>query len=855
MAVVNFSVILFVCSCLLYSNTLWGSYVWDDRAAIIGNQDVTQENPLIDLFLHDFWGQDIRHNWSHKSYRPITTLSFRANHAMHGMNAAGYHLVNVLIYASGVVLMYIFCKQWTTSKASAKVAGVLYCFHPVHVEAVASLVGRADALCGLFFMATLIVYGKSMRNWTETAKSENRKVGMVQYAFALGLAVAASLSKEIGVTIFGVVVIMEVASSIKERKRIKCAEMHNVKAIQSECIAVAGNDKDRWNMHTFGGSFTGGFYLCFAGLREALLEPFRISQIRSVIVVCTLAALSVLRVYINGPQSLYQWSQLENHIAHLPSFKERCLSYAQTHYWYLMKLLYPRHLCFDYGYACIPTVHVFLDIRNFLPVIAYGMVIMTIYIAIRWVRVPLLIGLSLLIIPLVPALNILFPVGTTLAERLLFIPSAGFCIFVGELLTQLNVVLKVVQQKNCQQKSLKIKKAKVVRHQCDTTTCLNTGFMVTLSQMFCNKHKNAFAFTMIVCAMFSVRVLTRNRDWNSEAQIYASALRVCPLSAKALTNYAVLHMTQEQLHNSVAAGLTSVEVYGQQSPAWLNAGVVQQRLGFQARSVWYYERSLLMNRGSSKTLGYLGGALYEWSSKAADAYSGDVTGSIVGLRKYAAYVLDLSLASGFSPPTILHSRGSLAMDEGDYPTAIKCLEEALRATAVAKEIPDVPHADLVDEAFTLNQLGNSYTSLGRYEDAVRVFARGLEFSPNEVSLLTNQGCALRSTGSLHEARTVLRKAIAAEVNIAGKPSVASLNNLALVEMDAGMYDEAVALYDKALSIYKSAIKDKTLDGVDHKQLRPTFQGGNLGIGEILQINSENARSAQERAKNPARLVL
>jgi hypothetical protein len=35
----------------------------------------------------------------------------------------------------------------------------------------------------------------------------------------------------------------------------------------------------------------------------------------------------------------------------------------------------------------------------------------------------------------VPALNILFPVGTILAERLLFIPSVGFCILIGEFLT------------------------------------------------------------------------------------------------------------------------------------------------------------------------------------------------------------------------------------------------------------------------------------------------------------------------------------------------------------------------------------------------------------------------------------
>jgi len=36
-------------------------------------------------------------------------------------------------------------------------------FHPVHVEAVASIVGRADALCGLFYCAALYCYTLGVR--------------------------------------------------------------------------------------------------------------------------------------------------------------------------------------------------------------------------------------------------------------------------------------------------------------------------------------------------------------------------------------------------------------------------------------------------------------------------------------------------------------------------------------------------------------------------------------------------------------------------------------------------------------------------------------------------------------------
>ena len=39
---------------------------------------------------------------------------------------------------------------------------LLFCVHPVHVEAVASLVGRADSLCGLFYILAILCYVQSV---------------------------------------------------------------------------------------------------------------------------------------------------------------------------------------------------------------------------------------------------------------------------------------------------------------------------------------------------------------------------------------------------------------------------------------------------------------------------------------------------------------------------------------------------------------------------------------------------------------------------------------------------------------------------------------------------------------------
>ena len=840
----TFCLFLFTCSCLLYANTLWGGYVWDDRAAIIGNKDVTQQNSIKSLFSNDFWGQDINDNWSHKSYRPITTLSFRLNHAVHGLNASGYHLFNIIIYGISVILFYIVCRQWTSSENSARISSLWFCFHPVHVEAVASLVGRADSLCGLFYMAVLIAYYFSMLRWSSNGPRSSDFLGKLLFVVALVLAVVASLTKEIGVTIFGMIIIMEVAYNIRNvihlTTPLKGIENHN--SIDS----TGGVPTTEKVCEVSTPSFIEGLRKCFHGVRCSLMQRFAPSQLRILIVIICLLVLSSLRVKFNGPRALYEWSHLENHINQLPTFKARALSYAQTHFWYFMKLLYPRYLCFDYGYSCIPTIHSFSDPRNALSLFGYGVVGGTIYVAIRWANVPMLIGLALLLIPLIPALNILFPVGTTLAERLLFLPSAGFCILVGELLTNLNSIIKwfLFRRHGNVNRSESIAKS---------GHFLNVDKQHQQGSIFRNAVKNAYYFTSAVCCLFAIRVVTRNRDWNSEAQIYGSALQVCPLSAKALTNYAVLHMMPGHFHNAAAAAITSVEIFGKQSAAWINAGVAHQRAGLYARAVWYYEQSVHQDRKSLKSLGYLGSALYEYSLQAQ--VSADKA-SVTSLRAYAARVLDHSISHGFSPPAMLYSRGALAMDSGDTLAAIQYYQRALALVAQARAIdPDVPHEDLIDEALAYNQLGCLYGSLDNHEEAVRNIDLGLAYRPDEISLLVNKGSSLRALGRLDEARKTLRYALDVEERRGIRPSVAALNNLGLIELVDGRFEHAASIFDRAIKIYDDTRSNIFNGDVSSPVLQLRTSGDNgEGIYELLQSNLQRALAGQPVHPPPARLI-
>ncbi|CAG9562869.1 unnamed protein product [Danaus chrysippus] len=61
---------------LTYSNSLNGEFVHDDIPAIVSNGDVTGVNPVLRIFKNDFWGTPMSDLGSHKSYRPLTTLTF-----------------------------------------------------------------------------------------------------------------------------------------------------------------------------------------------------------------------------------------------------------------------------------------------------------------------------------------------------------------------------------------------------------------------------------------------------------------------------------------------------------------------------------------------------------------------------------------------------------------------------------------------------------------------------------------------------------------------------------------------------------------------------------------------------------
>ena len=136
-------------SILCYVNSCWGGFVFDDNEAILSNRDVTLNSPIVDVFTNDFWGTNIFHNNSHKSYRPLTILTFRLNYWFAGdLNPFIFHLTNVIVHTVVCILYYQVCRYLCEPPNEARIydwslipliASLMFAVHPVHTESVRKL--------------------------------------------------------------------------------------------------------------------------------------------------------------------------------------------------------------------------------------------------------------------------------------------------------------------------------------------------------------------------------------------------------------------------------------------------------------------------------------------------------------------------------------------------------------------------------------------------------------------------------------------------------------------------------------------------------------------------------------------
>ncbi|KAH8314304.1 hypothetical protein KR059_000548 [Drosophila kikkawai] len=419
----------FLCICVAciacYYNSTQCGLVFDDISAIRDNKDLRPHTPLRNVFLNDFWGTPMRKEQSHKSYRPLTVLTFRFNYLLHALEPFGYHFVNLLLHLSVCLLWRRVCRLLlrqcasrgsnATSAPSASlntcafVASLLFTTHPVHTEAVTGVVGRAELLSSICFLAAFLSYAKSV---ADSGSGGSPRTHWLPLFFCFGSCLLASmLCKEQGITIAGICVVYELFVVQKLRPLHLChlvlrlfeeqqPEQQSPKLTKSSGIR-------RWSSSALWKR------LCFlAGITLALLAG---------------------RVYVMGSQ-LPIFTRFDNP-ASAAETPERQLTYGYLIYLNCWLLLCPAQLCCDWTMGTVPLLEGFGDARNVTTLLTFAalgaLVVKACFSRNLAQSRTLIMCLGWMVLPFLPASNLFFPVGFVVAERILYMPSMGYCLLVA----------------------------------------------------------------------------------------------------------------------------------------------------------------------------------------------------------------------------------------------------------------------------------------------------------------------------------------------------------------------------------------------------------------------------------------
>ncbi|XP_053799119.1 protein O-mannosyl-transferase TMTC1 [Vidua chalybeata] len=733
---------------LCYGNSLRGEFVHDDVWAIVNNPDVRAAAPVSAAFANDFWGKRMAENTSHKSYRPLCVLTFKLNILLAGMNPFYFHAVNVILHCLvTLVLMYTCDKAVFKDCRLAFVTALFFAVHPIHTEAVTGIVGRADVLACLLFLLAFLSYNRSV-DQLYVGEHFPPTASPFFLLLSLFLGTCAMLVKETGVTVFGVCLVYDFFSLSYNGLKLKNGGIHQRTArppVSSPCSApqvpLSGreNGKQRFGHRGAWSSChppapeeqpSGGLrvpsraiwaicsYLT-ANNNQNFLYTARPFLKRAALVISYVILVLYFRLWIMGG-SMPMFSEQDNPASFSPYLLTRFLTYSYLLAFNAWLLLAPITLCYDWQVGSIPLVESIWDVRNLATVfLVLVMTLLSLHCIASFKKLEhkeVLVGLLFLVFPFIPASNLFFRVGFVVAERVLYMPSMGYCILFVHGLKKLS-------------------------------TWLNK-WRITVPTLFA-----------LLLLLFSWKTVKQNEIWLSRESLFSSGVKTLPHNAKVHYNYANFLKDQGRNVEAIYHYKTALKLYPRHASALNNLGTLTKDV-VEAKA--YYRRALQLNPQHNRALFNLGNLLKSQGKKEeavillrdsikygpefADAYSS--LASLLAEQerlKEAEEVYKAGIENCPESSDLHNNYGVFLVDTGSPERAMSHYRQAIL-------LSPTHHVAMVN-------LGRLHRSLGQNKEAEVWYKRALKVS-RKAEILSPLGALYYNTGRYEEALQVYREAAA-----------------------------------------------------------------------------------------------
>ncbi|XP_064277043.1 protein O-mannosyl-transferase TMTC1 isoform X2 [Passer domesticus] len=672
----------------------------------------------------------------------------RLNILLAGMNPFYFHAVNVILHCLvTLVLMYTCDKAVFKDCRLAFVTALFFAVHPIHTEAVTGIVGRADVLACLLFLLAFLSYNRSV-DQLYVGEHFPPTASPFFLLLSLFLGTCAMLVKETGVTVFGVCLVYDFFSLSYNGLKLRNGGIHQRPtrlpvSVSSRCgspqVPLSGreNGKQRFAQRGAWSSChppgpqeqpSGGLavpsraiwairsYLT-ANNNQNFLYTARPFLKRAALVISYVILVLYFRLWIMGG-SMPMFSEQDNPASFSPYLLTRFLTYSYLLAFNAWLLLAPITLCYDWQVGSIPLVESIWDVRNLATVfLVLVMTLLSLHCIAAFKKLEhkeVLVGLLFLVFPFIPASNLFFRVGFVVAERVLYMPSMGYCILFVHGLKKLS-------------------------------TWLNK-WRITVPTLFA-----------LLLLLFSWKTVKQNEIWLSRESLFSSGVKTLPHNAKVHYNYANFLKDQGRNVEAIYHYKTALKLYPRHASALNNLGTLTKDV-VEAKD--YYRRALQLNPQHNRALFNLGNLLKSQGKKEeavillrdsikygpefADAYSS--LASLLAEQerlKEAEEVYKAGIENCPESSDLHNNYGVFLVDTGSPERAMSHYRQAIL-------LSPAHHVAMVN-------LGRLHRSLGQNKEAEVWYKRALKVS-RKAEILSPLGALYYNTGRYEEALQVYREA-------------------------------------------------------------------------------------------------
>ena len=347
-------------------NGITNRFTYDDRYIVELNPAMKDIAHWWRSFATSYWPK----SWGGDGYRPLTILMFKIETWIGHGSTVPFHATNILLYAIASVLVLLLARRLLPPWA-AWLAAALFAVHPVHVEAVANVVGQSELLVAVALLSAVTVYLRDRQNGTLTFRTG----AIIALCYAVGC-----LAKEHAIVLPALLGVAELTviddgRSIRERLGDR-----RIRILYLSLVAVA---------------------VAFVSARSLVLADHG----------------------LGGFQPFTPFSALK-----IGTFDRILTAIGVVPEW-IRLLLWPARLSSEYGPPDIPIAQgvAVWQVPGFLLLFA----VLAICVVVRRRQPVISFGIAVLCVALLPSSNFVIPAGIVLAERTLFLPSVGAMLAVG----------------------------------------------------------------------------------------------------------------------------------------------------------------------------------------------------------------------------------------------------------------------------------------------------------------------------------------------------------------------------------------------------------------------------------------